>query len=583
MTVLDRIRPFRLALGALSALAAGSLPAAAGEPDPVAQYRAEVPKSILELQQFRQTASASFDVDGRHGTASLTDLNPHIHAWYLLTVDRGDGVRTYHLQNVDPAHQSLALAADGGTAVVSAGGASTDCGLLAGDPSPLDRAAQAGRAYTPLCGGRIFLRNHVQGNQSNLEWATDFLRDHVWGGEQIIGLVKQEFFADAYLETAAESEAAVTSTGATGGPRAASLGKAYIGRTVFPESLGIAVSGATGGQLALGRWYPVTEVAGAYVSALQPAALAPEILASFPQRVAPLDTVESNALDYFVAFDLGGLDLSYILGTDHPRVDWSARAVDAVRNPALPGPDGIGKVAPLIATGMADPLLAHRAIATFVGGFKRSHGAFKYGELSLRNHGSHYGFIEEGVVFSKLVPGLATLLTKADGSVAMKTWTAADDADLADIRYARQNGVPLVELDPATGRTVPGPLVSNWGAGNWSGSAESMLRSLRAGACLQENDGRTFLIYGYFSTATPSAMARAFQGFGCSYAMLLDMNALEHTYMAIYVRRPSGVVVEHLVRGMAQLDRNADDRLQPRFLDFPDNRDFFVLSRRAGG
>ena len=47
-------------------------------------------------------------------------------------------------------------------------------------------------------------------------------------------------------------------------------------------------------------------------------------------------------------------------------------------------------------------------VAAFVGGFKRSHGAFRYGPLALVNHGSHYGFMQQGVVFSKLQPGLAT-------------------------------------------------------------------------------------------------------------------------------------------------------------------------------
>ena len=62
-----------------------------------------------------------------------------------------------------------------------------------------------------------------------------------------------------------------------------------------------------------------------------------------------------------------------------------------------------------------------------------------------KNHGSHYGFIENGVVFSKLQPGLATILMLHDGSLEMKTWTEADNKLLSGIRHARQNGVPLIE------------------------------------------------------------------------------------------------------------------------------------------
>ncbi len=76
-------------------------------------------------------------------------------------------------------------------------------------------------------------------------------------------------------------------------------------------------------------------------------------------------------------------------------------------------------------------------------------------------------------------------------------------------------------------------------------------------------------------------MARVFQAYGCRYAMLLDMNALEHTYLALYVHQSSGLVVQHLVEGMAALDKESGNQLVGRFLGFPDNRDFFYLTRRG--
>jgi hypothetical protein len=183
-----------------------------------------------------------------------------------------------------------------------------------------------------------------------------------------------------------------------------------------------------------------------------------------------------------------------------------------------------------------------------------------------------------------LIPGLATLAVLTDGTVEMKTWSTDDDRLLGKIRHARQNGVPLIEPDPRTGAPVPGGFVAQWAAGNWSGSAEnSELRTLRAGACLQQSQGRRFLLYGYFSDATPSAMARVFQAYRCDYAMHLDMNALEHTYLAVYERQNGKVIVEHLINGMDQVDKKArgrDGSLLPRFLGFADNRDFFFLVRR---
>ena len=186
------------------------------------------------------------------------------------------------------------------------------------------------------------------------------------------------------------------------------------------------------------------------------------------------------------------------------------------------------------------------------------------------------------MILSKLQPGLSTIYTLTDGTIGMKTWTEADDILLPRIRFARQNGVPLVHRDPVTGVPVPGDLVTRWGPGNWSGSAKVELRTLRAGACMVSSvSGERYLVYGYFSTATPSAMARTFQAYGCEYAMLLDMNALEHTYLALYVPVEGKVHIEHIVPGMGLVDRkDRKGNVIPRFLGYPDNRDLFYFTRK---
>jgi hypothetical protein len=128
---------------------------------------------------------------------------------------------------------------------------------------------------------------------------------------------------------------------------------------------------------------------------------------------------------------------------------------------------------------------------------------------------------------------------------------------------------------------TPGRLVNRWGPGNWSGSEDERLRTMRAAIALQKSAGRSFLIYAVFSDATPSAMARVFQAYGCSYAMLTDMNALEHTYLAVYRRSGAHLFVDHLLKGMSVLDKSASDEVIPRFLGYPDNRDFFYVMRRS--
>ena len=83
------------------------------------------------------------------------------------------------------------------------------------------------------------------------------------------------------------------------------------------------------------------------------------------------------------------------------------------------------------------------------------------------------------------MPGLSTIYVLDDETINMKTWSSQDDELLPRIKFARQNGVPLAEYDPTANTTVPGALVNQWGAGNWSGSADAKLRSLRAGACFR--------------------------------------------------------------------------------------------------
>jgi hypothetical protein len=251
------------------------------------------------------------------------------------------------------------------------------------------------------------------------------------------------------------------------------------------------------------------------------------------------------------------------------------------RDEGLTGPDGIETIEPLVRTGMLSPQEQGRVAATFTGGFKRAHGAFRMSELAAIDHGSHYGFVENGVVLSKLQPGLATVVVFDDGRVDLKTWTSQDEAALPQIRHARQNGVPILEPAAGSQRTVPGSRVRDWGRGNWSGSADKKLRTLRAGLCLQESEGKQFLVYGYFSSATPSSMARVFQAAGCRYAMLLDMNALEHTYMAVYRRRGASLLTQHLIDGMEVVDGSRDGQPLPRFVSVADNRDFFYLLRRS--
>lgn len=580
----------RVALGvvALGWLFAGHLSMAQDDlAEQRVQYDDQSPKTILELQRFRSVSRAAIQrADGVSGTAELINLNPAANSWYLLTLTwSGSGKRTsFHLENPFPKSQSLQLLAGNAHAVEISTAPGSLCRLLdVGKSNVLEEAAASGLPYAPLCQGTLYLRNPIAGHQTSLERITDFLRDHVWGGERLIRFVKRELYTDEFLEKNSPGVNGVASPqpAASAGPSPAAVSLRSGSPAINPSHLALDIE-APGTGLVPGQWYAVHNLSGVSVSAIAPENISTDILDTHLPNVNSLGSVEAAALVYLTAFDLQQLDLHFALGTDHPRLDWSERPPPSSQDPGLPGPDGVGNAAPLVTNGMVSPAQSERTIAAFAGGFKRTHGAFKYGPLSVRNHGSHYGFIEQGVVFSKLQPGLATVIVMDDGTVDLKTWSSADDARLEHIRYARQNGVPLIEFNPQQNQGVPGPLVNQWGAGNWSGSADEDLRTLRAGLCLQEGPTRRYLIYGYFSAATPSAMARVFQAYHCRYAMHLDMNALEHTYLALYVPQNKQTVVEHLIQGMEAVDRTSHNDLVPRFLGFPDDRDFFYLTRKGG-
>jgi hypothetical protein len=532
------------------------------------EYNAENPKSIVELQQFRRTVSMRIrEKDVRQGVATLINLNPRINAWFLLRLDWSDRPSgdTYHLENASPESQRIVLDADHPDGiVVVAGDGRYPCDLWSGSSaSDLSHARTAHSPYLPLCEGRVYLRSPTQGRMTSREWTAEFLRRDIWGGESIVNFVKANFFKDAFLNTSDVIAADAQKTDF--GPH--------------PTELGIELEEKTQDKFLVGHWYRARDLPGVFVATIQPGLVSEDVIKSQQGMVSQLDQVETAALAHLVAFNLAQFDAGFAMGTVNPSVGWSERVPPGVRVNQLPGPDGIGDVAPVVNTGMLIPNKSERVMATFAGGFKRHHGAFSYTEFALRNHGSHYGFVENGVVMSKLLPGLATFVAYDDGRVDLKTWTERDNADLKRVRHARQNGLPVIDYDDEKSVSAPGAYVKSR-LGNWSGAQDTSFRTVRAGLCLAEGEKGRYLIYGFFSAATPSAMARVFGAYHCKYAMHLDMNALEHTYLALYPRRGSQVGVEYLIKGMSVLDKSDQDIVVPRFVGYADNRDFFYVLKK---
>ena len=562
-------------VGAALVAAAMTTPAKAADlavlDDPVIQqqygaFKRDFTRPMRDFQPFRETKTVT-SAEGKE--ISLTSLNPRFNSWFLVDLKRTLRVTTtdsFHLELANPEDTILSLSGgDEPTLIFDNNGAMMRCAPWTGRITELDRAKSSGLPYAPICDNNAFVRNVVRGNRSSREAVAEFLRDNVVFGESIVTLIKGSFYEDAYMSSGEVID------GGNAGEIAAALGKAQLSNhPVFRAYFGFELEGADGGMQA-GSWYAVKDAPGIYASAMQPGMVSRDVLNV--GRTNGLDGVESRADVYLVAFDMTNFELGYEVGTDHPRLDWSPRP--KVNRGGLPGPDGFSSSGAIVRTGMLSPALTERVAATFAAGFKRSHGAWRASDLAFTNQGHHYGFVSNGVVFSRLHPGLATIYVLDDGTIGMRTWTEADEELLPSIKFARQNGVPVIE------NGVPGDQVTSWLGGNWSGSAEADLRTLRGGACMREVDGRQFLIYAYFSTATPSAMARTFQAYQCDYAMLLDMNSQDHTYMALYTENNGTPVPEHLVTGMSAIDLKSNNGQPiPRFVGFSDNRDFMYLLRK---
>ena len=191
------------------------------------QYDAEQPKTILDLQPFRRTET--LPIGGSSGRATLVNLNPAIGDWYLLRLDPSGGgrERSYHLQVSDPDRERLSLDSqfpDG--VLIDMDGRRVPCALWSASAAVhLEQAASQPTPYAPLCEGRIYLRNPTRGHKTLLESATDFLRDHVWGGEQAVRFVRDTVLKDRALESRplAQSSSAPEVTRTPRGPSPAAV------------------------------------------------------------------------------------------------------------------------------------------------------------------------------------------------------------------------------------------------------------------------------------------------------------------------------------------------------------------------
>ncbi len=569
------------------------------EPPPVApvDVAPRLVNSVLDLQSFKTEQRLS---NARGDSVALINLNPNVNAWYLIEVNIGGQSNTLHLEvpalRGDPMKRpKLSLCRDGLLFSVEGKDPLTYplwAAAASNAPEPLDTVELNSQpimpdvfksdhaftsAYNVICDGMVIIRSQKAGVATRLESATDLLRETRIGG-WFVEKAKPYLIPEPEMGDDGHGTATAQAHSESY-PLDAQVDESQLTLFGSPQNLGIETD-APDKKIYYGRWYKAVKHPHVFVSMMKPTLASKAILESYKDRVGVIGSRdrrrrEAEALVYLVAYDLRYFRFGYALGADHPKLDWSPRAT---HSGAAKGPDGFDSRKPLSTIGALPPYYSPYIAATFTGGFKREHGAFKDGAFSRVNSGSHFGFMEQGTVFSTLKPGLASIVIGLDGSFNMVTWPNETPPWFTKLAHVRQNCVPLIEGRDANGISMPGTLVNDWGAGSWSGDQAGDFVTLRGSAAMQESSNDRFLLFAYFTGATPNAMARTFQAYRCSYAMLLDMNTPNYCFTALYTHDPDGKVngVEYLHKEMAANNGQVGDL---KFLQRNDTRDFFYALR----
>jgi hypothetical protein len=538
---------------------------------------------LFALQHSKEEQNRNYDGKA-YPRVTLLNLNTHTNLWYLLRLLDAKGKET--LFNIQPMRDTLRLGLEDKSPallVSEQGQQLHKCDIDQEIVQAFAKRKQRRLAYLPICKELLYITIKQNGEQTTVERGAEMLR--LFGGdyaESIINGAKESFFKDKYieatettnLEPGEASGAAQDVFAIEAAPPRARVGGQYKNTAIPIGKLGLKLKNQEGRLLA-GQWYPIASEPGFFASLIEPAMVDPEILKTHRDRVNPLDGTENQALAYLMAFDLDQYSLGWGHGTDHPNVGWSERAV-LIQKDNPNGPDGFKGISPLIPLGHVPPSLWHRVVGTFSAGFQLRHSAFKSGDMGKTHKAHHYGFMEKGVLMASPSPDLVTMVRYQDDRVDLKTWQDKDNTEVGLLKDMRQNGAPLIERD-AKGKGIPGALVKYWGPGNWSGSADKVLRTPRGAGCLIENGSKRFWVYAYFSGITPSGMARVFQAYDCKAAIQLDMNSPGQAYASLSRPLADGKFeIEHLMTDMFTGDTGGT----PRYVIKPDYKDFFYILRR---
>jgi len=190
-------------------------------------------------------------------------------------------------------------------------------------------------------------------------------------------------------------------------------------------------------------------------------------------------------------------------------------------------------------------------VAAFAGGFlmKDAHG----------------GYLSEGHLVAPLVPGAASLVIYADGSITLGQW-GRDLSMNAKVVAVRQNLTLLVDHGAPVAGLNPGD-TSQWGS-----SLHGVVDTPRSGLGLTA-DGALVYVEGEMNVVD---LARILVRAGAVRAMVLDMNPLWPVFATYLPATPTGYAVPANGRDLTPTMYQTPDRFfEPAYA-----RDFVTLSAR---
>ena len=530
------------------------------------QADAKIKAPITSSLRFEETLPKVNSIAVHDYRINLINLNPYINRWFVLEFV---GKKRYriHLDNRDTNNHVFLSQTGIVLQKIDNPTVSTNCHLWKSKKEHLltIRFNEFKNPYFPVCNGLIYLRlkRSSKTKLSLTEWTTEILRTTDFG-EDIINSVKPMLVslkAESAEQELIEKEIAPSKAAMNHGPLAA---KTHLQSNELPlvsseHNLGFTRK-LSESPFYYGHWYQTNMHKGIFTGLFIPNLIPDDIKKSYPKKVFPIIEDEKDKLIYLTAYDLSEFTLRYAVGTTEPPINTNKGSY--------------GRVASLrrslVPIGSIPPYHLSNAVGVFVGGFKNRHSMILYGP----HKGKKYGYIEKGVELAPMSPGLATLSIDKRGHVKIDRWPSklTDRIEARkEIVSARQNGVMLIHNDE------PGPLVNSWHHGNWSADAKGVRQSLRSGVCLQEHQGKTYLIFMAFTSVTPSTMVKVMQSFSCRYGMHLDMNAHMYLHNAIYeINTDKSFKVEYLNKEMLYppgLKRH-------RFILDNNSRDFFYIMRK---